>query len=104
MVEPGGRVRRRTPGQSHRTRLPPETWTTLDHEMIQCAKNRGMVELDNGYVVLLVAWRPGDRPTARVTYPSNKSARIPGTRIVRTIEDWSISTPERTSRDVVRES
>ena len=80
---------------SNETKVPVKAWTSRDHELIQCAKNRGMVELDNGYVVMLVQWRPGDRPTGRVTYPSGKSARIPGTRIVRTIEDWSkIATPE----------
>jgi hypothetical protein len=71
-------------------------WTDLDHQMIACAKNRGMVELDDGYTVLLVSWKPRpNRPTARVTYPSGLSARIPGTRIVRTVEDWSRSTSER---------
>lgn len=73
--------------------------------MIRCAKNRGMVELDNGYVVMLQSWRPGTRhPTARVTYPSGKSARISGTRIMRTVEDWTISTSERKANEPVRES
>lgn len=76
---------------------PVKEWTDLDHQMIQCAKNRGMVELDNGYVVMLVQWRPGKNTTARITYPSGKSARIPGTRIVRTMENWACSTSERMS-------
>jgi hypothetical protein len=82
---------------------PPESWTDLDHEMIACAKNRGIVELDDGTTAMLVSWRPAPtRPTARVTYLSGLSARIPGTRIVGTVEDWSRSIIERQAHDPVR--
>jgi hypothetical protein len=74
--------------------MPSDEWSKFDHTMIACAKNRGMVTLDNGYVVMLVAWYPAPTsPKARVTYPSGKSARISAARVVGTIEDWSKVSP-----------